>query len=220
MSGSSTVVPGELLPAAGDIELKDTTIYWNHPDVPIDPPMDDSTQHSRKSKKSVATGSDDEKSTRSITEAGSSAMTEAPRYAKPILNRVNMKVQSGELCAVVGRVAAGKSTLCSAILHETLLSEGEVKLTGKVAYAAQSAWIMNATVRDNILFGHAYDEERYHRVLQVCQLEHDLEMLDAGDLTEIGEKGVNLSGGQRQRVSVSAGSVLAAVDGCESAFLI
>ena len=192
----------ELTPAtegAGDIQLQDTTIYWNHPDVPLD----DSTHHSRKSKKSSA-GSDDEKSSRSLTEP-SASFAEAPRYAKPILNRVNMTVQPGQLCAVVGRVASGKSTLCSTILHETLLAEGKVKLTGKVAYAAQSAWIMNATVRDNILFGHALDEERYQRVLQVCQLEHDLDMLDAGDLTEIGEKGVNLSGGQRQRVSVSSG---------------
>jgi ABC-type multidrug transport system fused ATPase/permease subunit len=69
---------------------------------------------------------------------------------------------------------------------------------------AQTAWIMNATIRDNILFGQPYDEERYQRVLRVCQLTHDLDMLEAGDMTEIGENGVNLSGGQRQRVSVSS----------------
>jgi ABC-type multidrug transport system fused ATPase/permease subunit len=65
-------------------------------------------------------------------------------------------------------------------------------LSGKVAYVAQSAWILNTSVRENILFGLPYDEERYLRVLSVCQLTHDLEMLDAGDMTEIGEKGINL----------------------------
>jgi ABC-type multidrug transport system fused ATPase/permease subunit len=114
-----------------------------------------------------------------------------------------MKLDPGELCAVVGKVGSGKSTLCSAILNETLMSNGKIRLKGKVAYASQTPWILNATLRDNILFGSPMDEERYSRVLSVCQLKHDLEMLTDGDLTEIGEKGINLSGGQKQRVSVA-----------------
>ena len=90
-------------------------------------------------------------------------------------------------------VITGKSTLCSAILNETLLESGDITLSGKVAYAAQSPWILNATLRDNILFGMPFDEKRYAEILDVCQLSHDLKMLDDGDMTEIGEKGINLS---------------------------
>lgn len=89
--------------------------------------------------------------------------------------------------------ATGKSTLCSAVLNETLLEKGEITLNGKVAYAAQTPWILNATLRDNILFGSPLDQERYDKVLEVCQLSHDLHMLEDGDMTEIGEKGINLS---------------------------
>jgi ABC-type multidrug transport system fused ATPase/permease subunit len=79
--------------------------------------------------------------------------------------------------------------------HVTGLSNG-------VAYAAQSAWLLNATVRDNILFGEPYDVERYQEVIRACCLVRDLETLEGGDLTEIGEKGVNVSGGQKQRISL------------------
>ena len=57
-----------------------------------------------------------------------------------------------------------------------------------MAYVAQQPWIQNATVRDNILFGKSFDEERYNRVLDACALRPDLQILPAGDLTEIGEK--------------------------------
>ncbi|KAJ1341711.1 hypothetical protein BSLG_003732 [Batrachochytrium salamandrivorans] len=72
-----------------------------------------------------------------------------------------------------------------------------------LAYVAQTAWLLNATIRDNILFGAPYEEERYSRVVTACALRRDLETFQGGDLTEIGEKGVNLSGGQKQRVSLA-----------------
>ncbi|EEC47522.1 predicted protein [Phaeodactylum tricornutum CCAP 1055/1] len=131
------------------------------------------------------------------------AETPTKRFPKAILESVSLRVAPGELCAVVGRVGSGKSTLCSAILGETLLQSGEVQVKGKIAYASQSAWILNATLRDNILFGMPFDQEKYDKVLKACQLSHDLDMLDNGDMTEIGERGINLSGGQKQRVSVA-----------------
>ncbi|KAF9946658.1 Canalicular multispecific organic anion transporter 1, partial [Modicella reniformis] len=81
--------------------------------------------------------------------------------------------------------------------------QGSIRIRGRVAYVPQQAWIFNATLRDNILFGNAYTAERYRQVLSVCGLEPDLEILPAGDLTEIGERGINLSGGQKQRVSLA-----------------
>ena len=78
-----------------------------------------------------------------------------------------------------------------------------LKCTGTVAYTAQEPWIQNATLRDNILMGNEYDEERYASVLDACALQTDLELLPAGDMSEIGEKGINLSGGQRHRVALA-----------------
>jgi ABC-type multidrug transport system fused ATPase/permease subunit len=125
------------------------------------------------------------------------------RYPKPVLSNVSVRVAPGELCAVVGRVGSGKSSLCSAILNETVLGEGHIAVMGSVAYAAQSPWILNSTLRENILFGLPMDKAWYEAVLSACQLTHDLSMLDNGDLTEIGERGINLSGGQKSRVSVA-----------------
>lgn len=187
--GNGTFVRQE--EAKGEIIVQDATIYWSDPSVPID-----ETQHSKVSK-----GSNDEKSI--ATEPEVVEAVADVKYPSAVLQNVSFSVKPGELCAVVGRVGSGKSTLCSAVLNETLLQSGKITLNGKVAYASQSPWILNASLRDNILFGLPMDQERYDKVLKVCQLTHDLDLLDDGDLTEIGEKGINLSGGQKQRVSVA-----------------
>jgi len=70
-----------------------------------------------------------------------------------------------------------------------------VKISGKISYVEQSPWIQNKTIRDNICFGLPLDHEKYVKTVMACQLERDLEILPAGDTTEIGEKGINLSGG-------------------------
>jgi ATP-binding cassette subfamily C (CFTR/MRP) protein 1 len=80
---------------------------------------------------------------------------------------------------------------------------GSVKKYGKIAYIGQEAFLLNSTVRNNILFGKPYDKELYQKVLKICELEADLETFQAGELTEIGERGINLSGGQKQRISIA-----------------
>ncbi|NWW72978.1 MRP3 protein, partial [Climacteris rufus] len=122
---------------------------------------------------------------------------------KPTLKDINMLVPSGSLVAIVGHVGCGKSSLVSALLGEMEKLEGEVAVKGSVAYVPQQAWIQNATLKDNILFGQAPNEEKYQNALEACALKTDLEVLPGGDQTEIGEKGINLSGGQRQRVSLA-----------------
>ncbi|NXK95917.1 MRP3 protein, partial [Formicarius rufipectus] len=122
---------------------------------------------------------------------------------KPTLKDINMLVPSGALVAIVGHVGCGKSSLVSALLGEMEKLEGEVAVKGSVAYVPQQAWIQNATLKDNILFGQAPNEEKYQNTLEACALKTDLEVLPGGDRTEIGEKGINLSGGQRQRVSLA-----------------
>uniref|UniRef100_A0A8C5FP11 ABC-type glutathione-S-conjugate transporter n=1 Tax=Gadus morhua TaxID=8049 RepID=A0A8C5FP11_GADMO len=121
----------------------------------------------------------------------------------PVLKNISLDVGRGKLVAVVGAVGSGKSSLISAILGELHSVKGFVNLQGSVAYVPQQAWIQNATLRDNILFGGPHDSDRFQGVLDACALGPDLELLPGRDLTEIGEKGINLSGGQKQRISLA-----------------
>ncbi|KAF5902976.1 canalicular multispecific organic anion transporter 2 isoform X2, partial [Clarias magur] len=121
----------------------------------------------------------------------------------PALQNINVMVPQGTVLAVVGHVGCGKTSLVSALLGEMEKQDGQISIKGSVAYVPQQAWIQNATLRDNILFGRPYVEEKYRNVLDACALTPDLEVLPGGDQTEIGEKGINLSGGQRQRVSLA-----------------
>uniref|UniRef100_A0A6Q2Z876 ABC-type glutathione-S-conjugate transporter n=1 Tax=Esox lucius TaxID=8010 RepID=A0A6Q2Z876_ESOLU len=121
----------------------------------------------------------------------------------PCLRRINVRVPKGSLVAVVGHVGSGKSSLLSAMLGETEKRSGNVSVKGSVAYVPQQAWIQNATVQENVVFGREKQKTWYQRVLEACALLPDLNILPAGDSTEIGEKGLNLSGGQKQRVSLA-----------------
>ncbi|KAF9916173.1 hypothetical protein BX616_004444 [Lobosporangium transversale] len=122
---------------------------------------------------------------------------------KLTLRNINLTAMDKTLTAVVGRVGQGKSSLLSGMIGEMYKLQGSITIRGRVAYVPQQAWIINATLRDNIVFGNAYDPERYHEVICACGLELDLAVLPAGDMTEIGERGINLSGGQKQRVSLA-----------------
>ncbi|NWV38493.1 MRP1 protein, partial [Grantiella picta] len=121
----------------------------------------------------------------------------------PLLNSIKFTLPEGSLVAVVGQVGCGKSSLLSALLGEMDKKEGYVVVKGSVAYVPQQAWVQNATLQDNIIFGREMNESRYKRVIEACALLPDVEILPSGDQTEIGEKGVNLSGGQKQRVSLA-----------------
>ncbi|XP_007235404.3 multidrug resistance-associated protein 1 isoform X2 [Astyanax mexicanus] len=125
------------------------------------------------------------------------------RDGPPCLRRISVKVPRGCLVAVVGHVGSGKSSLLSAMLGETEKKSGNVTVKGSVAYVPQQAWIQNATLRENIVFGQEKKESWYQTVLEACALVRDLNILPARDATEIGEKGLNLSGGQKQRVSLA-----------------
>uniref|UniRef100_A0A8C5GZ36 ATP-binding cassette sub-family C member 5 n=1 Tax=Gouania willdenowi TaxID=441366 RepID=A0A8C5GZ36_GOUWI len=109
----------------------------------------------------------------------------------------------GSLVGICGGVGSGKSSLLSALLGQMTLLEGNVAVNGGFAYVSQQAWILNDSLRENILFGNAYDSNRYSAVLEACCLLPDVAELPYGDMTEIGERGANLSGGQRQRVSMA-----------------
>ncbi|XP_030838922.1 ATP-binding cassette sub-family C member 9 isoform X2 [Strongylocentrotus purpuratus] len=124
----------------------------------------------------------------------------------PILSDIQLELPAGQLTMIVGQVGSGKSSLLSAILGEMSTLHGEVRWNRElstIAYAAQKAWLINASLKENIIFGNQFLPDRYEKVIKACCLQPDIDILPAGDKTEIGEKGINLSGGQKQRVSVA-----------------
>lgn len=125
-----------------------------------------------------------------------------PQY-KIALEKVNFAARKGELSCVVGRVGSGKSSLLQAILGDLYKLNGDVSVKGSVAYVAQVPWIMNATVKENILFGHKYEPEFYQETIRACALLDDFAILPKGDDTIVGEKGISLSGGQKARLSLA-----------------
>lgn len=134
------------------------------------------------------------------------------------LKDLNIEFKTGKLNVVIGPTGSGKTSLLMALLGEMYLLNGKVVVpaleprqelivdangtTNSIAYCSQAAWLLNDTVKNNILFNSPFNEARYKAVVEACGLKRDFEILKAGDLTEIGEKGITLSGGQKQRVSL------------------
>ncbi|EFJ11982.1 ATP-binding cassette transporter, subfamily C, member 22, cluster Ib, SmABCC22, partial [Selaginella moellendorffii] len=116
---------------------------------------------------------------------------------------IHMQIQKGILAGLIGKVGSGKSSLLYGILEELKLTQGSLFVEGNIAYSPQQPWILNDTMRNNIVFGSIFDNKRYDNVVAACALNHDISMLPNGSDTEIGERGVNLSGGQKARVSLA-----------------
>ncbi|OAQ26561.1 hypothetical protein K457DRAFT_34568 [Linnemannia elongata AG-77] len=132
------------------------------------------------------------------------------------LKNISADFPVGELSVIVGPTGSGKSALLLALLGELERTEGHMYLPrldydsnglrprgSGIAYVSQTAWLQNTTIRDNILFGKAFDQDRYDAVIEGCALITDFEVLEAGDHTQIGEQGITLSGGQKQRVALA-----------------
>jgi len=138
---------------------------------------------------------------------------ENTREARIALRNIACSIERGSLVAVVGSVGSGKSSFLSAVLGEMeSIDGGKVYMPPKdgeehnenlVSYCSQSPWVVNDTLRGNILFGRPYVKERYDEVVEACALLDDLAVLPAGDKTEIGERGINLSGGQKARIALA-----------------
>mmetsp|Transcript_7000 Transcript_7000/g.8876 ORF Transcript_7000/g.8876 Transcript_7000/m.8876 type:complete len:1644 (+) Transcript_7000:14-4945(+) len=136
------------------------------------------------------------------------------------LRDINIAFKEGKLNVIIGPTGSGKTSLLLALLGEMDLTSGKVFLPGiisrdhlvvdprtgltdSVAYCSQSAWLLNDSIKNNITFSSPFNQVRYDKVIEACGLKRDLEILSAGDATEIGEKGITLSGGQKQRVSLA-----------------
>ncbi|KAI0167068.1 ATP-binding cassette transporter protein YOR1-like protein [Hypoxylon sp. FL1284] len=119
------------------------------------------------------------------------------------LQDLNLDIGRKELIAVIGTVGSGKSSLLAALAGDMRKTAGEVVLGASRAFCPQYAWIQNATVRNNILFGKDMDRDWYKEVVRACALQPDMDMLPNGDATEIGERGITISGGQKQRLNIA-----------------
>ncbi|EIW84231.1 P-loop containing nucleoside triphosphate hydrolase protein [Coniophora puteana RWD-64-598 SS2] len=115
---------------------------------------------------------------------------------------INLEVPRGQLVAITGAIGTGKTSLLQGLIGEMRRTAGVVEFGGSVSYCAQTAWIQNATIRENICFGRPFEEEKYWNAVRAACLQPDLDMLPNHDLTQVGEKGISLSGGQKQRVNI------------------
>ncbi|KAH1048142.1 hypothetical protein J1N35_038926, partial [Gossypium stocksii] len=126
-----------------------------------------------------------------------------PEIASPTLRNVELEIKRGQKIAVCGPVGAGKSSILYAMLGEIPKLSGTVSVFGSIAYVSQVSWIQSGTIRNNILYGKPMDADKYDKAIKACALDKDINCFDHGDLTEIGQRGINMSGGQKQRIQLA-----------------
>ncbi|CDF88753.1 ZYBA0S03-01178g1_1 [Zygosaccharomyces bailii CLIB 213] len=115
---------------------------------------------------------------------------------------LNFEIEKGEFIIITGPIGTGKTSFLNSMAGFMSKTSGDVEINGKLLLCGYP-WIQNATVRDNIIFGSPFDRAKYRKVVTACSLDADLDILPAGDLTEIGERGINLSGGQKARINLA-----------------
>ena len=126
-----------------------------------------------------------------------------PEHPYPTLQDISVSLRPGDLLAIIGKVGSSKTAFMMSLLGELPLTSGSIKIKGSLSYASQETWTFNDSIRQNILFGKEYDEKLYRKVIEVCALERDLELMPMGDRTLVGEKGYQLSGGQKARLNLA-----------------
>ena len=155
---------------------------------------------------------DDESEEKSLNEKKENEEKEGKEVIKGtviinLLKEVNLKIKKGELVGIIGEIGSGKTCLFNAILNNLDILNNPLKkkiiINGKMSYAPQKPWIVNDTVRNNIVFHKIFDEQKYNKIVDICQLEPDFDLFKSGDLTQISDKGNNLSGGQKARITIA-----------------
>lgn len=128
---------------------------------------------------------------------------EAGDKANAGIYNLDLVVSEHELCAIVGSVAAGKSTLLNVLIGELSIDDGNCTINGSISYACQESWLFAGSIQNNIIFIEPFDQRRYEEVVRVCGLERDFQLMPNGDKTIVGERGISLSGGQKARINLA-----------------
>lgn len=171
----------------------------------------DSDRNGPQTKKQKKAAEKADKGEKAASEAGRSSMAgdgadsaSTLTTTEPFkLHGMDFKIGRNELVAIIGSVGSGKSSLLAALAGDMRRTNGQVTMGASRAFCPQYAWIQNATVRENIVFGTDYRRSWYDEVVDACALRPDLDMLPHGDMTEIGERGITVSGGQKQRLNIA-----------------
>jgi ATP-binding cassette subfamily C (CFTR/MRP) protein 4 len=178
------------------ITLSGATCYWNswsatESSSSIVPTLDPETAESSR-----------DESAGSIFEFAEGVATKGPA-----LRGIDLTLQSGQIYCVIGPVGAGKSAMLKCLAGELPLTSGTMERRPSsskfISYSQQDPWILNGTVRENIVFGLPDDEEWYVKVVESCGLSVDLLEFPSGDATVVGDRGVQCSGGQRARIGLA-----------------
>ena len=187
--------------------MKNCSFSWTNKKANLKP-IDDGAKKKKSKERRGSNSSSSSVSSSRLSNSSHSETVEDPGVDVETLRDLSIVIEPGDLVAVVGTVGCGKSSFLSAILGEMepmngsriYVPSGEEKDSSvKLSYCCQSPWVVNDTLRGNILFGREFDQDRYDAVVEACALLDDLAILPAGDKTEIGERGINLSGGQKVR---------------------
>lgn len=176
------------------LRVMNASFTWDAP-PPEDPAKSKKKGHHSRKEKDGSNG----KSKRTAITPGGETKEQQDIFKLPPLS---LEVPRGRLVAIVGPVGSGKTSLLQGLVGEMRRTSGTVEWGGSVAYCAQTAWIQNASIRENITFGRPFVAARYWAAVRASCLEADLDALPHGDMTEVGERGITLSGGQKQRVGV------------------
>ena len=122
-----------------------------------------------------------------------------------LIKDISLEIKKGEFVVILGPTGSGKSSLFNAIMNNFHIysSNSPIILNGEISYGSQQPWVMSDTIRNNIVFFKDFNLERYKKIISICQLEHDLELLAYGDQTEINSTSSNVSGGQKARISLA-----------------
>ncbi|KAF7792210.1 hypothetical protein EIP86_003243 [Pleurotus ostreatoroseus] len=196
---------------AGGLGLDHATFKWNEIEERRD--KDKAKDTVTKPSASINGSSTEDDSATAVDSTSVADVADVERRFE--LTNASVMFPEGELTVITGPTGSGKTALLMALLGEMTLLEGRIimsKNPGKVdehglqhaiSYAAQTPWLRHQSIKDNILFGYPLNEERYQAVVECCALRPDLHILEDGDSTEIGARGVSLSGGQKARVALA-----------------
>jgi ABC-type multidrug transport system fused ATPase/permease subunit len=180
------------------IKVENGDFEWDQFDDDLNPESNPSSNNDYPSSNTTEVESS-EKFSSSLSDAKSHDLK---KTAFPGLHDINIDINKGEFVVVTGSIGSGKSSLLNAIAGLMKRTNGKILVDGDLLLCGYP-WVKNSSIRDNILFGLPYDEDKYRKVVDACSLKSDFDQFPGGDMIEVGERGITLSGGQKARINLA-----------------